>query len=103
MHWSELIGGDVVISPPHKWQVRFNASDVRCVNRIDTPVDPKIVADLQAKFPDFVRAYEEGGIAVEDFDSYGATARTMRGFLDATHELANIVRNITLPNPDALV
>src|ERR1700694_3608397 len=24
MHWSEFIGGDVVISPPHKWQVRFN-------------------------------------------------------------------------------
>jgi transaldolase len=28
MHWSELIGGDVVISPPCKWQRRFNASDV---------------------------------------------------------------------------
>src|SRR5579864_3780011 len=27
MHWSELIGGDVVISPPYSWQVRFNASD----------------------------------------------------------------------------
>ena len=103
MHWSELIGGDVVISPPHKWQVRFNASDVACMNRIDTPVNPKIVADLQAKFPDFVRAYEEGGLKVEEFDTYGPTARTLRGFLDATHELAIIVRNILLPNPDALV
>ena len=28
MHWSELIGGDVVISPPHLWQKRFNACDV---------------------------------------------------------------------------
>ena len=28
MQWSEFIGGDVVISPPYKWQVRFNASDV---------------------------------------------------------------------------
>ena len=28
MHWSELIGGDVVISPPHAWQKRFNACDV---------------------------------------------------------------------------
>ena len=26
MHWSELIGGDVVISPPHAWQKRFNKS-----------------------------------------------------------------------------
>lgn len=103
MHWSELIGGDVVISPPSKWQKRFNASDISCINRIDKPVDPKIVSELQAKFPDFVQAYEEGGLAIEEFDSYGPTARTLRGFLEATQELANIVRNILLPNPDALL
>ena len=28
MHWSEFIGGNVVISPPHLWQKRFNACDV---------------------------------------------------------------------------
>src|ERR1700757_3209855 len=28
MHWSEMIGGEVVISPPYSWQVRFNASDI---------------------------------------------------------------------------
>ena len=100
MHWSEFIGGDVVISPPHRWQVRYNASDVKCENRIDTPVDAKIVSDLERHLPDFVRAYEEGGLSVEEFDTYGATMRTLRGFLEATHELANIVRNIMLPNPD---
>jgi transaldolase len=100
LHWSELIGGDVVISPPHKWQARFNSSDVKVMNRIDTPIDPKIVADLKAKFPDFVRAYEEGGLSNAAFDTFGPTARTLRGFLDATHELAAIVRNIMLPNPD---
>ncbi len=103
LHWSEFIGGDVVISPPHKWQVRFNASDITVENRIDTPVDPKIVSDLLAKFPDFARAYNEGGLTDEEFDTYGPTARTLRGFLDATHELAVIVRNIVLPNPDALL
>ncbi len=29
MHWSQFIGGDVVISPPFGWQKRFNASDDR--------------------------------------------------------------------------
>jgi transaldolase len=100
MHWSELIGGDIVISPPYRWQVRFNASDVKCENRIDLPVDAKIVSDLQRQIPDFVRAYEDGGMSVKEFDTFGATTRTLRGFLDATHELANIVRNIILPNPD---
>ena len=28
LHWSEFIGGDVVISPPFEWQKRFNESDV---------------------------------------------------------------------------
>lgn len=102
MHWSELIGGDVVISPPHRWQVRFNASNVKCENRIDIPIDRKIVSDLERHLADFVRAYEEGGLTVEEFDTFGATMRTLRGFLEATHELANIVRNITLPNPDKL-
>jgi transaldolase len=102
MHWSELIGGDLVISPPYRWQVRFNASNVKCENRIDIPVDQKIVSDLEGHLPDFVRAYEEGGLTVEEFDTYGATMRTLRGFLEATHELADIVRNIMLPNPDKL-
>src|ERR1700721_3488033 len=33
MHWSEFIGGDVVISPPYKWQVRFNASTAPVISR----------------------------------------------------------------------
>ena len=46
MHWSELIGGDVVISPPPAWQKRLAASDIAVVPRIDTPVEPRIVDDL---------------------------------------------------------
>src|SRR5215472_11780624 len=53
MHWSELIGGDVVISPPSAWQKRFNASDIEVRPRIDDPVDPRIVDGLRAHLPDF--------------------------------------------------
>src|SRR4029077_1984150 len=51
MHWSEFIGGDVVISPPYSWQVRFNASDIRVQSRINNPVSKEIVETLLAKFP----------------------------------------------------
>src|SRR6201996_7678331 len=64
MQWSEFIGGDVVISPPYKWQVRFNGSDVSVTPRIDKPVRPEIVEELLAKFPDFKRAYNENGLAI---------------------------------------
>jgi len=51
MHWSEFIGGDVVISPPCAWQRRYNESDIEVIPRIDNPVDPRIVDTLLAKFP----------------------------------------------------
>ncbi len=100
MHWSELIGGDVVISPPCAWQQRYNDSDIEVVPRIDTPVDPRIVDTLLKKFPDFQRAYEEDGLTLEEFDTFGSTRRTLRQFIAACAEMNAIVRDIILPNPD---
>ena len=100
MHWSEFIGGDVVISPPYAWQRRYNASDVQVVERMNTPVDPKIVGTLLRNFPDFERAYSEDGLTLEEFDTFGSTRRTLRQFISACAEMSSIVRDIILPNPD---
>jgi transaldolase len=102
MHWSEFIGGDVVISPPYKWQLRYNASDVPVVSRIDKPVDPKIVDELLKKFPDFQRAYSENGLTPDEFDTFSATLRTLRQFIQACHDLDGQIREILLPNPDTM-
>ena len=101
MHWSEFIGGDMVISPPYSWQVRFNASDVEVRSRIDEPVRAGIVDELLRKFADFRRAYAEDGIAIEEFDSFAPTRRTLRQFITACHDLDAVVRDILIPNPDA--
>jgi transaldolase len=101
MHWSELIGGDVVISPPCAWQQRYNESDIEVIPRIDAPVDAKIVDTLLKKFPDFERAYRENGLSIEEFDSFGSTRRTLRQFIAACAEMNALVRDILLPNPDA--
>ncbi len=100
MHWSELIGGDIVISPPYSWQVRFNASDIPVRNRIGNPVDPVVVEELSRKFPDFRRAWSEDGLKLEDFDSFGPTRRTLRQFVSACHDLDSVVRDFLIPNPD---
>jgi transaldolase len=100
MHWSEFIGGDVVISPPHAWQMRFNASDIAVKQRMENPVDPKIVDELYKRFPDFRRAYTEGGLTPEEFDTFGATRRTLRQFIAACADLDAIVRDVMIPNPD---
>lgn len=101
MHWSEFIGGDVVISPPYAWQVRLNASDVEVRSRIDEPVNPKIVEELSRKFADFRSAYTDGGLTVDGFDSFPPTRRTLRQFITACHDLDGLVRDFMLPNPDA--
>jgi transaldolase len=101
MHWSEFIGGDVVISPPYAWQVKFNASDIEVLPRIDKPVEPRIVEELNKKFADFRRANEEAGLAIEEFDAFPPTRRTLRQFIVACHDLDGVVRDILIPNPDA--
>jgi len=100
LHWSELIGGDVVISPPFEWQKRFNESDVDVRSRIDTPVDPRIVDELLRKFEDFKRAYDEKGMRPEEFDEFGATRRTLRQFCKAVDDLVVLIRDRLIVNPD---
>lgn len=101
MHWSELMGGEIVISPPYSWQVRFNSSDIEVRDRIDDPVDPRIIDELSRKFGDFRRAYNEGGLPMDEFDSFAPTRRTLRQFIAACHELDALVRDFMIPNPDA--
>jgi transaldolase len=97
MHWSELIGGDVIVSPPYSWQIRFNASDIDVVPRIDRPVDPRIVESLNRHFVDFRRASTEDGLSVSEFDSFGPTRKTLRQFIAATAELDALVRDFHTP------
>lgn len=103
MHWSEFIGGDVVISPPCSWQKRYNASDIEVVPRIAKPVDRVVVDELLGRFREFRRAWDEDGLRVDEFDSFGPTVRTLRQFNGACTDLAVLIRDFMLPNPDLKV
>jgi transaldolase len=100
MHWSEFIGGDVVISPPYSWQLRFNASDIEVRPRIQEPVREEIEFELSKKFADFRCASTAHGLSVEEFDSFAPTRRTLRQFISACHELDSVVRDVLIPDPD---
>ncbi len=99
-HWSELIGGDVVLTIPIEWQKRFNASDIVIKPRMDNPVDPNIVAELEKKFSDFRRSYVPDGMKIEEFDAFGPNRRTLRQFLAGYDELVRIIRDYMVPDPD---
>jgi transaldolase len=100
LHWTELVGGDVILTMPHPWQVRFNDSGIAPTPRIDEPVDSALIAELTSRVPDFRRAYEPEGLQIDDFDAYGATVRTLRGFIKSYHDLVAAVRDVMLPDPD---
>jgi transaldolase len=101
LHWSELIGGNVSMTIPYAWQRRFNASAIEVRPRFGDPVPAAFVEELLARIPDFGRAYEPDGLTAEEFDTYGATVRTLRGFISSYWDLVRAVDDILLPNPDA--
>ena len=100
MHWSEFIGGDVVVTLTHQWQRRFNACDVEVIPRMDTPVEPWIIEELKNKFEDFRHAYEPDGLGLHEFDTFGPTVRTLRQFIGGYERLVSSIRDLMLPNPD---
>lgn len=100
LHWSELIGGDVILTLPAAWQRRFNASAVDVRPRIDDPVDPAVIRELLDGFPDFGRAYEPHGLSIDEFDTWGPTARTLRAFVASYHDLLHAVSDALVPSPD---
>ena len=99
-HWSEFVGGELIVSLPYEWQLKVNASDIEVRERMSMPVDSPIVEELYERIPDFRRAYDEDGMKIEEFDDYGATVRTLRGFIASAHDLMADVREFMLPNPD---
>ncbi|XXY50100.1 transaldolase family protein [Sorangium sp. So ce269] len=100
LHWSALVGGDVILTIPPEWQRRFNASTVPVVPRIDDPVPPQAMNELSEQFEDFRRAYDPRGMEVAEFDGFGATRRTLRAFLDSYDGLISFIRDLRIPNPD---
>lgn len=100
LHWTELVGGDIVMTLTHGWQVRFNGSGIVPEPRMDRPVDSAILAELTERIPDFGRAFAPDGLQPAEFDTYGATVRTLRAFIGSYHDLLAAVRDLMLPNPD---
>jgi transaldolase len=100
MHWSEFIGGDIVLTIPYEWQKKFNASDIEVKERMENPVEPHIISELLSKFDEFRKAYNVDGMSIENFDTYGATVRTLRSFLKGYEDLLAVIRDVMLPDPD---
>lgn len=99
-HWTEFVGGDVTLTIPWEWQVKYNESGTKPVPRMEIPVNEEILDALYTRIPDFRRAYDEEGMSVAEFDTFGATVRTLRSFIEGYYNFVALIREFMLPNPD---
>ena len=91
-HWHEFIGGDIILTIPYEWQVKYNNSEFPVVETINTPVNAHYLEELK-KLEEFNKAYDENGLTPEEFEHYGAFVVTMQGFLKGYDELVHIIRS----------
>jgi transaldolase len=92
LHWTELVGENVIETIPYAWWRRFNASAIRPRPSIEEPVRDEILTALNDGFVDFQRAFEEDGLQPEEFVRYGATVHTLDQFLAGYFRLLELVR-----------
>lgn len=97
LQWSELMGGDVVMTIPYKWQQLFNNSDIEIISRMQNEVDKEIISELYDKFVDFRKAYDSNGMSTEEFDDFGATQKTLKSFIEGYEQLLKIIRDFMIP------
>lgn len=94
-HWTALVGGDMLATIPGGFQKKINASNVKIEAKMDTPVEPRLLEQLMT-IKEFVMAYEEDGMTVDQFDHYGAVIDTLSQFYDGYDELVQIIRKYIL-------
>jgi len=91
-HWSQIIGPEVLQTIPYSWWTKFDVSATVPALTLEHPVDGAVLAELRSKFPDFVRAHDEGGMEPGEFTRYGATVNTLHQFIGGYSDLLALVR-----------
>ena len=79
-HLTAMAGAEMTFSLQPRVQQMIIDADPERVFHIDEEIDPAITERLR-KIPEFVRAYEEGGLAPEEFITFGVTQKTASQFL----------------------
>ncbi|GAA0119023.1 transaldolase family protein [Clostridium perfringens] len=91
-HFTEFIGGDIVLTITTKYQNIFNELDIEVANYMDKDLSPDILEEL-LRLEEFRKAYYEDGLKPEEFEHYGAFLRTMNQFLNGYDDLVKIIRS----------
>lgn len=79
-HLTSMAGADMTFSLQSRVQKMVIDADPERICHIDDDIPDSTIKELY-KIPDFVRAYEEGGLKPEEFITFGVTQKTLSQFL----------------------
>lgn len=81
-HVTELAGANMVFSVAPKIQSMLENVDCPFEQKINNQIDPAVLERLRT-MREFCRAYDEDGMDISEFLTYGATQRTLSQFVEA--------------------
>jgi len=92
-HFTEFVGGDmhVTINWKNSADALIEKNDP-VIERINNPIPGYVIDELIAKIPDFSLAWEENGLKVEEFESYGAVLLFRKAFTDGWEFLLSEIK-----------
>lgn len=79
-HLTSMAGADMTFSLQTRVQRMVIEANPEQICHIDDEIPASVMQELR-KLPEFVRAYEEGGLAPEEFITFGVTQKTLSQFL----------------------
>jgi transaldolase len=91
-HFTEFIGGDMDITINWSTADELIKADPPAVNRINTVTPKAVIAELDAKIPEFHQAYHEDGLTMPQFKPFGPVQLFRNMFLDGYGKLVNAVK-----------
>ena len=80
-HFTEMVGGDVHVTINWSTAQEIIDAGTPIVSRIDADPAPEVIDELKEKLPAFAQAYDEDGLAVDQYARFGPVQLFRNAFL----------------------
>lgn len=98
LQYEQLMGADMIMAIPAKWQRRYAPSDIEIKSRIDEAI-PEAMLDTLLTLEPFRMSYTEGSITPDSIETFGPWVQNAHYFLNTYEEGLMKLRNVMLKDP----
>jgi transaldolase len=90
-HFTGMVGGDLAVTLNWSTMEQLVAQDAPVVPCMDLEAPPGIVQELCDKLPNFLRAYEEDALSVDEYEDFGPVVFFRTMFLNGYSRLLDAI------------